>query len=103
MRRVPGALQLAVDKYGKTVLSKPLTVANVCKDLLPEWPRETDLVVAGSSAGVPDALSDRLDRGVPPETAISEVAHDLARQKEMDTAVCRWLVETFAGALGRQK
>ncbi len=98
--RVAGALETAVDTYGAKVLSNPQMLSNLFKDLLPDAPRETNLLVTAAEAGVAGSLTRRIDQHIPPGAAASDVASDLSEQRAMDLGACQWVARLFAVALG---
>ena len=51
-------------EHGVTALSSPRTMSNLLKDLLPDAPREKNLLVAAAEAGLADTLRDHVAQGM---------------------------------------
>jgi len=95
------ALSSAVANYGPRVLQNPQMLGNVVTDLLPDSPRERNLLIAAAEAGVAAELNQhvqeqRIDAG----TAVQLVAHGLAERKSIDGAASMWVTTEYARALG---
>ena len=95
------ALSSAVANYGPRVLQNPQMLGNVVTDLLPDSPRERNLLIAAAEAGVAAELNQhvqeqRIDAG----TAVQLVAHGLAERKSIDAAASMWVTTEYARALG---
>jgi hypothetical protein len=55
---------------GPEALSDPQRMSNVLHDLLPDAPREANILVTASSAGMPEMISADLAQGMDADTAI---------------------------------
>ncbi len=87
-------------QHGPGVLSSTQTVSNLLKDLLPDAPRETSLLVAAAGAGVADSLRDNVRQGMDAGTAIRLAASSLAAKSAITPEACYWVVGEIAVALG---
>jgi hypothetical protein len=95
------ALNSAVANYGPRVLQNPQMLGNVVTDLLPDSPRERNLLVAAAEAGVAAELNQHVqEQHVDAGTAVQLVAHGLAERKSIDTAASMWVTAEYARALG---
>jgi len=84
---------------GRDVLSIPQIMSNLLQDLLPDAPRETGLLVAAASAGLPAALRDHVSHGMAIETAIGLTASSLAARTAFTQDACAWVATELAIAL----
>lgn len=94
------ALRISVDDGGPRALSNPRSLDNLLRDLLPDLPRESALIVAAAQLDVANKLTAQITSHVDPETAIRLAADALAQGRPFDPSACRWVVEEFALALG---
>ncbi|HET9895978.1 MAG TPA: hypothetical protein VFQ44_13710 [Streptosporangiaceae bacterium] len=99
---VRGALRSIVrdPQFGTAALSQPQIMTNLLKDLLPDSPRESALLVAAAQVGLPDELRRHLSEGLDLGTASRLTAGWFARQMPFTRDGCAWLVSEIAVALG---
>ncbi len=87
-------------QLGTAVLSQPQIMTNLLKDLLPDSPRESALLVAAAQVGLPGELKRHLSEGLDLGTAARLTAGWFARQMPFTRDGCTWLVSEIAIALG---
>ena len=85
---------------GPEALSDPQRMSNALKDLLPDAPREASLLVAGATAGVPEAISGYVRQGMDAHTAVRLAAAALAERTALTPDACTWAAGELAVALG---
>src|SRR5216683_2756946 len=87
-------------EHGAQVLSSPKTMSNLLKDLLPDAPREKNLLVAAAEAGLADALREHVSQGMDPSTAIRLTASSLSASTPLTPEACSWVTSEIAAAMG---
>jgi hypothetical protein len=97
------ALATAVAEQGLSALSQPSRLDNLLKDLLPDLPREASLLVAAAEVNMARLLTDRIESGVDPGTAIRLSAATLGQGRPFDPSACLWVAREFAIALGLEE
>ena len=87
-REVREALHAIVSdpQLGTPALSNPQTMSNLLKDLLPDAPRETSVLVATAEAGLAQILLDHVSQGMDAATAASLAASVFAARPARDAA-----------------
>jgi len=85
---------------GVAALSSAQAMATALKDLLPDMPRETKVLVAAAEMGLAEALSYHVARGMDPGTVRDKVARSFARHTGFRPAACQWAVDELAVVLG---
>jgi len=85
---------------GLGALSSVQAMSTALKDLLPDMPRETKVLVAAAEMGLAEALSYHVARGVDPGTVRDKVARSFARHTGFRPAACQWAVDELAAVLG---
>src|SRR6185437_16387481 len=95
LRSIAGDPQL-----GSSVLSQPQIMTNLLKDLLPDSPRESALLVSAAQCGVPDVLQGHLAEGMDLGTASRLTAAWFGRRMPFTKDACNWVVAELAIALG---
>jgi hypothetical protein len=95
------ALRTIVDdsRYGPAALSNAQTMTNLLKDMLPDAPRESSVLVAASEAGVVGILQTHLSNGMDLATASRLAAGSFENQTALTPEACHWAVGAFASAL----
>ena len=101
-REVRDALRTIVSdpQLGVAALSSAQTMSNLLKDLLPDAPRETSVLVAAAEAGLAQTLQDRVGQGMDLATASSLTASAFAARTPFTADACNWAVAELAVALG---
>lgn len=101
-REVREALRTIVSdpQLGVPALSNSQTMSNLLKDLLPDAPRETSVLVAAAEAGLPQVLTDHVSQGMDVATASSLTASSFASRTPFTPDACSWVVGELAVALG---
>jgi hypothetical protein len=101
-REVRDALRtiIADPQLGVGALSSAQTMSNLLKDLLPDAPRETTVLVAAAEAGLAQILLDHAGQGMDAATACSLTAAAFAARAPFTPEACTWAVAELAGALG---
>jgi hypothetical protein len=97
------ALGSAVNSYGQRVLNDPHILGNLVTDLLPDLPRERNLLVTGAEAGVAAEITQHVEeQHIDPDTAVQLVARTLSERRAIDPAASMWVASEYAQALGYQ-
>jgi hypothetical protein len=105
-REVREALQTIVSdpQLGIPALSGAQAMSNLLKDLLPDAPRETSVLVAAAEAGLAQILLDQMNQGMDTATAASlaaSIAVSRMSEEGADTeALARTLMHPPAGGAG---
>ncbi len=95
------ALNTAVTDYGPRVLSDSRILANVVTDLLPDLPRERNLLVTGAEADVAGELRRHVEeQHISPDTAVQMVAGTLSERRAIEPDASMWIAAEYARALG---
>jgi hypothetical protein len=87
-------------QLGVPTLSSPQALSNLLKDLLPDAPRETSVLVAAAEAGLPQTLADHVAQGMDLATASSVTESAFAARTPFTREACSWAVGELAVALG---
>lgn len=87
-------------QFGPAALSQPQIMTNLLKDLLPDSPRESALLVAAAQWGLPDVLQGYLGEGMDLGTASRLTVGWFAKRMPFTRDACRWLVSELAITLG---
>src|SRR5579871_6746699 len=83
-------------QLGAAVLSDPQLMTNLLKDLLPDSPRESALLVAAAQCGLADVLSAHLAQGLDLGTASRLAAGWFAERMPFAPDACDWVVGELA-------
>ena len=95
------ALGTAVNSYGQRVLNDPHILGNLVTDLLPDLPRERNLLVTGAEAGVAADMTQHVEeQHIDPDTAVQLAARTLSERRAIDPAASMWVATEYAQALG---
>ena len=95
------ALGSAVNSYGQRVLNDPHILGNLVTDLLPDLPRERNLLVTGAEAGVAADITQHVEeQHIDPDTAVQLAARTLSERRAIDPAASMWVASEYAQALG---
>jgi hypothetical protein len=87
-------------QFGPAALSQPQIMTNLLKDLLPDSPRESALLVAAAQCALPEVLQEYLGEGMDLGTASRLTAGWFGKRMPFTRDACRWLVGEIAVALG---
>ncbi len=87
-------------EHGVAALSSPRTMSNLLKDLLPDAPREKNLLVAAAEAGLADKLRGHVAEGMDSSTAIRLTASTFSDSTPLTPDACSWVAGEIAVALG---
>jgi hypothetical protein len=90
---------VADPRYGPPVLSNAQTMTNLLKDMLPDAPRESSVLVAASEAGVAGLLQGHVSQGMDVATASRLAAGTFENQTALTPDACYWAVGILASAL----
>jgi hypothetical protein len=90
---------VADPRYGPATLSNAQTMTNLLKDMLPDAPRESSVLVAASDAGVAGILQTHMSNGMDLATASRLAAGSFENQTALTPEACNWAVGAFASAL----
>jgi hypothetical protein len=94
------ALAAVVKDYGVAALSSPQMLSSLLKDLLPDLPRESSVLVAAAEADVAVLLKDRMTQHVGTGAAIAQAVHLLAERTGLGPEACQWAVRQLADTIG---
>lgn len=90
---------VADPRYGLPALSNAQTMTNLLKDMLPDAPRESSVLVAASEAGVAGLLQGHVSQGMDVATASRLAAGTFENQTALTPDACNWAVGILASAL----
>jgi hypothetical protein len=90
---------VADPRYGPASLSNAQMLTNLLKDLLPDAPRESSVLVAASEVGVPGMLQGNMSQGMDLGTASRLAAGSFESRTALTPDACRWAVAALASAL----
>ena len=95
------ALKSAVADFGQLILSDARMIRSRMSDLLPDLPRERNLLAAAAEADVAGQLFQQIQvRRLDPETAVQMVSHSFSDRMSIDLASSTWVTTEYAQALG---
>jgi hypothetical protein len=86
-------------RYGATALANAQTMTNLLKDMLPDAPRESRVLVAASEVGVPGMLQAHVSQGMDVATASRLAAGSMESQTALAPEACTWAVGVLVSAL----
>jgi serine/threonine protein kinase len=86
--------------HGVAALSSAQSMSVLLKDLLPDRPREAQVLVAAAEAGLAETLRDQVARATDLDEARAAAAKAFARRTGFRPAACSWAVDVLAAALG---
>jgi hypothetical protein len=86
-------------QYGAEALSSAQMMTNLLKDMLPDAPREANVLITAAGAGVPTALQGYLAQGMDVGTATQMAAGVLADRTALTADACAWATSSLATAL----
>lgn len=84
---------------GPATLSDPAALSNLLKDLLPDAPREKNLLVAAAEAGLSAMMLDRVGQGIDARSAIRLAAASFGANTHFTPEACDWVATELAVAL----
>ena len=87
-------------EHGVAALSSPRTMSNLLKDLLPDSPREKNLLIAAADAGLAGTLSEHVAQGMDSSTAIRLTASSFSARSPLSPDACSWVTGEIAVAMG---
>jgi hypothetical protein len=90
---------VADPRYGPPALSNAQTMTNLLKDMLPDAPRESSVLVAASEAGVAGVLQGNVSRGMDVATASRLAAGTFENQTALTPDACHWAAGILASVL----
>jgi hypothetical protein len=90
---------VADPRYGPAALSNAQAMTNLLKDMLPDAPRESSVLVAASEAGVPGMLQSNVSQGMDLTTASRLAAGSFENRTALTSDACNWAVGILASAL----
>src|SRR4029077_636244 len=74
-------------------------MTNLLKDMLPDAPREANVLITAAGAGVPTALRGYLEQGMEAGTATLLAAGTLAERTALTADACTWATSSLPTAL----
>src|SRR5580704_19361989 len=86
-------------QYGAAALASAQMMTNLLKDMLPDAPREANVLITAAGAGVPTALQGYLAQGMDVATATQMAAGVLADRTALTADACAWATSSLAAAL----
>jgi hypothetical protein len=90
---------VADPRYGPAALSDAQTMTNLLKDMLPDAPRESSVLIAASEVGVAGLLQGNLSQGMDVATASRLAAGSFENRTALTPDACDWAVGVLASAL----
>lgn len=101
VRDVREALRVIVSDpdLGAATLSSPQAMSNLLKDLLPDAPREKNLLIAAAEADLAGLMLDRVGQGIDAPSAIRLAAASFGENTHFSEGVCTWVASELAVAL----
>jgi hypothetical protein len=90
---------VADPRYGPAALSNAQTMTNLLKDMLPDSPRESSVLVAASEAGIAGLLQSNVSQGMDVATASRLAAGSFENRTALTPDACNWAVGVLASAL----
>lgn len=93
------ALDAVVRDYGTAALSSPQILTSLLKDLMPDSPRESSVLVAAAEANVAGVLQDRLAQHVSTAAAVAQAAALLEERTALAPDACQWAAWQMAEML----
>jgi hypothetical protein len=90
---------VADPRYGPAALSNAQTMTNLLKDMLPDAPRESSVLVAASEVGVAGILQSNISQGMDLATASRLAAGSFENRTALTPDACAWAVGILASAL----
>jgi hypothetical protein len=96
------ALRLIVSDpgHGSAALSNSQMMSNLLKDLLPDSPREKNLLVAAADADLAGMMSDHVRQGIDGPSAVRLAAATFGASTHFTDSACTWVATELAVALG---
>jgi len=95
------ALSSVVADFGPRVLSDPRMLGSRMSDLLPDLPKERQLLITAAEADVAGELARHVqEQHLDPNTAVQLVAGSLTDRKSIDPVSSMWVATQYARALG---
>jgi hypothetical protein len=94
------ALREVLAEHGAEGLSNAQVMSGMLKDLLPDSPRETNVLVQAAEAGLAQSLQQRLDQGFSPDAATAMAAKSLEEQTGLGADASLWAASTIGAAMG---
>ncbi len=95
------ALSSVVADFGPRVLSDPRMLGSRMSDLLPDLPKERQLLLTAAEADVAGELRRHVqEQHLDPNTAVQLVARSLTDRKSIDPVSSMWVATQYAQALG---
>ena len=86
-------------QHGAEALASAQMMTNLLKDMLPDAPREANVLITAAGAGVPTALQGYLAQGMDVGTATQLAAGTLADRTALTADACAWATNSLATAL----
>jgi hypothetical protein len=99
---IRAAIKSIVDdpSYGRSTLSSSQQMSSLLKDLLPNSPRETSILVAAAEADVAGTLREHVAQGLALPAASALAARSFENSSSLTPEACSWAVGEMAVALG---
>jgi Domain of unknown function (DUF4190) len=99
---IRAAIKSIVDdpSYGTSTLSSGQQMSSLLKDLLPNSPRETSILVAAAEADVAGTLGEHISQGLALPAASALAARSFENSSSLTPEACSWAVSEMAAALG---
>jgi hypothetical protein len=90
---------VADSRYGPAALSNAPTMTNLLKDMLPDAPRESSVLIAASEAGLADMLRTNVSQGMDLATASRLAAGSFENRTALTSDACAWAAGVLASVL----
>jgi hypothetical protein len=86
--------------HGPAALSNSQMMSNLLKDLLPDSPREKNLLVAAAEANLAGMMRDHVNQGIDGPSAVRLAAASFGASTHFTDGACSWVATELAVALG---
>jgi len=99
-REAHAALDVVVKEKGVTALSDPQLMLSMLRDLIPNLPKESNILVHAAEADVAGMLRDRLAQHISTGAAVTQAAVLLEERTALAPDGCQWAVRLMAQMIG---
>ena len=97
------ALRAIAKDYGSAALSNPEFMNSLLRDMIPDSPKEANILVAAADANVAGILRERAAQHVSTAAAIAQAAVTLEERTALAPDACQWAAYHLAEALDMPK
>lgn len=98
--QVRKALRAIVAEHGQEALSNARLMQGLMSDLLPDAPREAQVLLSAAEQALAGTIHDHVAHGMDSGTAVRLAASSFAARTMFAQDVCRWVADELATAMG---